>query len=322
MAISVVDIGSFHIGGRAVTLSGLAPRRLVLTAGAPVRNFPADGDFETGQMYVQYIRLAEPQARYPLLLWHGGGMTGATWETTPDGRPGWQSFFLNAGHHVYVSDAVERGRASWSRYPEIYADEPHFRSKQEGWGLFRFGPPGSYATDPAQRRPHPGQLFPVEALDQFAKQVVPRWASNDGPTQAAYDALVQRVGPCVIVTHSQGGNFGFNAALHAPDLVKAVIAIEPSGAPDPEAVTLAGLTGVPHLVVWGDYLRDDPFWQGLRPNVERYRAALNHQGGIADTLDLPAQGIVGNSHFPMMDRNSDHVAGLVQAWMDRRGLMT
>ena len=78
---------------------------------------------------------------------------------------------------------------------------------------------------------------------------------------------------------------------------------------------------MPHLVVWGDYLVGDPFWQGLIPNIERYRAALAGQGGVADTLDLPAQGIAGNSHFPMMDRNSDQVAALVQDWMNRQGLM-
>ncbi len=321
MVISVAEIGSFHIGGRSVTLSGLPPRRLVLTRGAEPREFPSDGDFETGQMYVQYVRLAERRSKYPLLLWHGGGMTGATWETIPDGRPGWQSWFLNAGHDVYVSDAMERGRASWSRFPEIYRDDPHFRSKQEAWDVFRLGPPDGYATDPASRRPYRGQLFPVAAFDQFAKQLVPRWATHDAPTQAAYNALVRKVGPCVIVTHSQSGNFGFNAALHAPDLVKGVISLEPSGAPDPATAPIVRLRSVPHLLVWGDYLACSPFWQGLVPNIERYRAALARQGGVADSLDLPASGIAGNSHFPMMDRNSDQVADLVGQWMTRNGLM-
>jgi pimeloyl-ACP methyl ester carboxylesterase len=321
MAITVAEIGSFHIGGRSVTLSGLPPRRLVLTRGAPAIAFPSDGDFETGQMYVQFVRLAQPRPRHPLLLWHGGGMTGVTWETKPDGGAGWQSFFLNAGHDVYVSDAMERGRASWSRFPEIYQDAPHFRSKLEAWELFRFGPPGSYATDPASRRPHPGVLFPVEAFDQFAKQIVPRWASNDAATQVAYDALVRRVGSCVIMTHSQGGAFGFNAALHAPELVRAVIAIEPSGAPDPSGLDLSKLRSVPHLVVLGDYLRQHSLWRTLLPNIERYRAALAAAGGVAEVLDLPAMGIAGNSHFPMMDRNSDQVAALVRDWMARRGLV-
>lgn len=314
----ISDIGSFHIGGRTVTLNGLRPRELVLTPGAPRTTFPSDGDFMTGQMYVHYVKLAAPRARYPLLMWHGGGMTGVTWETKPDGGAGWQSHFLNAGHDVYVSDAVERGRASWSRYPEVYRDAPHFRSKAEAWDLFRIGPPGSYATKPTERRPYPDQQFPVAAFDQFSKQIVPRWAGNDAITQAAYDSLVQKIGPCVIMTHSQGGAFGFRAALHAPDLVRAVIAVEPSGAP--VEADLSELRSVPHLFVLGDYLADNPLWRALLPNIESYREALADQGGVAETLHLPSLGIQGNSHFPMMDRNSDLVAELIRDWMGNQDL--
>jgi pimeloyl-ACP methyl ester carboxylesterase len=315
--MNIREIGSFHIGGRQVSLSGLPSRPMVLTQGAEPREFSGDGDFETGQMYAQYVRLEQPTARYPLLMWHGGGMTGATWETKPDGMPGWQSWFLGAGHDVFVSDAVERGRASWSRYPEVYRDEPHFRSKQECWELFRFGPPGSYPA----RAPYPGTLFPVDCFDQFAKQIVPRWGGNDAPTQAAYDVLVQRVGPAVVMTHSQGGAFGFTAALHAPGIIRGVISIEPSGAPDPAGLDLAALRDVPHLVVVGDYIAGDPMWPGMLARVNRYLAALREAGCIADLLDLPALGIAGNSHFPMMDRNSDAVAGMIQDWMCRHGLV-
>ena len=103
-------------------------------------------------MYVQYVRLATPRAACPLLLWHGGGMSGASWESTPDGRPGWQTFFLRAGFDTYVSDAVERGRASFAPFPQIYPEAPYFRTARELWeDTFRFGPAGSSAPDPALR---------------------------------------------------------------------------------------------------------------------------------------------------------------------------
>ena len=101
-------------------------------------------------MYVQFVKQAAPKSKLPLLLWHGGGLSGATWETKPDGKPGWQQFFLNAGYDVYVSDAVERGRASWARYPEIFKSEPFFRPKKEAWELFRIGP--SYEVGGNARR--------------------------------------------------------------------------------------------------------------------------------------------------------------------------
>lgn len=319
-AFDAKEIGSFHIGGQALTLQGLPTKELVYTAGGPPTKMDPNGDFHTGQMYVQYIKLTNPKARYPLLLWHGGGLTGVTWETKPDGQPGWQMYFINAGHDVYVSDAVERGRASWSRYPEVYTGEPVFRTKKEAWEAFRIGPDGSYATDPVARKAHPGQRFPLAAFDIFAMQSVPRWVSNDAKTQAAYNALVAKVCPCVILVHSQGGNFGFNAALAAPDKVKALIAVEPSGAP-PETANLAALKDVPQLIVWGDFVAQSELWTKLIQASTNYHKALAAMGGKVDWVSLPDKGIKGNGHMLMMDTNSDQVAELIQKWMTDRGLM-
>ena len=319
--LSVAEIGSFHVGGRPVSLSGLPTKDVVFTAGsAPIKVDP-NGDFEVEQMYVQYVKLASPKARYPLLLWHGGGLTGVTWETKPDGQPGWQLFFLRAGHDVYVSDAMERGRASWARYPEIITSEPLFRTKKQAWEDFRIGAVGSYKLNPADRVALPGQLFPVEAFEQFMKQGVPRWATTDAQIQAAYNALVQKVCPCVILTHSQGGNFGFNAALAAPDKVKALISVEPTGTPKPELLAGGKLKAVPHLVVWGDFVAQSALWTRFLPASKTYADALRAEGGVADWFDLPQMGVAGNTHMLMMDKNSDQVAGLIQKWMADKGLM-
>ena len=136
----VKEVGSFHVGGRTETLSGMPSKEIVFSPGAPPIKVDPNGEFEVEQMYVQYVKLANPKGKVPLLLWHGGGLSGVTWETKPDGKPGWQQFFLNAGYDTYVSDAVERGRASWARYPEIFKSEPFFRPKKEAWELFRIGP--------------------------------------------------------------------------------------------------------------------------------------------------------------------------------------
>jgi hypothetical protein len=78
---------------------------------------------------------------------------------------------------------------------------------------------------------------------------------------------------------------------------------------------------VPHLVVWGDRIAEDPFWSRIRQNVERWQERVRGAGGGADTLDLPAAGVPGNSHMLMMDTNSDEVAERVQRWMEAKGLM-
>ncbi|MFT5448651.1 MAG: pimeloyl-ACP methyl ester carboxylesterase [Gammaproteobacteria bacterium] len=321
MSYEVEKMGSFHVGGRQVTLADLPTRKVSWSPGmTPVDNDP-NGDFQVEQMYVQYVKLARPLGHFPLLLWHGGGHTGAIWESRPDGQPGWQDYFLHAGYDVYVSDAVERGRASWARYPEIFASEPLFRSKREAWELFRIGPQGSYCADPAARIANPGQRFPVTAFDHFTMQSVPRWLDNDTPTQAAYNALVERVGPCVLLVHSQGGNFGFNAALIHPDNIKAVVAIEPAGAPAPDHPGLSRLKDIPHLFLWGDYLDDYPMWRNnIVKASARYHEALCAQGTPSQWLELPQQGISGNTHMLMMDTNATDIAAIIEAWMDEQGL--
>ena len=318
--LGVREIGSMHVGGRVAAIEGLPEREIVFSPGAPPLRVNPNGRFQVEQMYAQYVRLEAPRARFPLLLWHGGGLTGATWETTPDGRPGWQMFFLRAGHDVYVSDAVERGRSGWARFPEVFAGEPVFRTVGEGWALFRIGERSGWNEDPTRRVAFAGTRFPVAHWDRFAKQSVPRWTTTDKQIQAAYDALVQEVCPCVVMAHSQGGNFAFTAALNAPDKVRAVIAIEPSGTPGQDAEA-ARARGVPHLMVWGDRTADDPFWGRIRQNAERWQERLRTAGAVADTLDLPAAGIAGNSHMLMMDTNSDEVAQRVQRWMEANGLM-
>ena len=318
--LQVREIGSFHVGGRIATIEGLPEREITFSAGAPPTRINPNGQFQVEQMYAQYVRLQEPRARYPLLLWHGGGLTGVTWETTPDGRPGWQMFFLRAGHDVTVSDAMERGRSGWARFPEVLPGEPVFRTMGEAWGLFRVGEQPGWNPDPARRVAHADSRFPVAHWDQFMKQGVPRWTTTDRQIQAAYDALVQAACPCVVVVHSQGGAFGFNAALNAPDKVRALIAVEPSGAP-PQTADAARVKAIPHLVVWGDRIGAEPFWNRVQQNIARWQDQIRAAGGSADTLDLPAAGIRGNSHMPMMDTNSDDVAARIQQWMESKRLM-
>jgi hypothetical protein len=62
-------------------------------------------------------------------------------------------------------------------------------------------------------------------------------------------------------------------------------------------------------------------WPRLMQGPNRYREALTAAGGRADTFDLPAMGIKGNTHMLMMDRNSDEIATLVQDWLAKQGLM-
>jgi pimeloyl-ACP methyl ester carboxylesterase len=295
--LAVDEIGSFHIGGRSVSL--------------PV------GDLEVEQMYVHYVRLVSPSAKYPLLMWHGAGATGVVWETTPDGRPGWQMFFLRAGYDVFVSDAVERGRASWAPYPEVFKTAPEFFGKQGIWDIVRLGAPEDYNTDPGKRVAHPGHQFPLAALDQLSKSLVPLWRTNNEVIQRAYDALIERVGPCVLIVCSQSGQFGLSAALAASEKIKALVLLEPVTIPHAVNLNVETMVKVPHLFVWGDFIDRHAFWPPRFQAAAAYRDRLRATGGVAEWFELPKMGIHGNGHTPMLDSNSDQVAELVRGWLNK-----
>ena len=211
--IALRDMGSFHVGGRDVEISGKPVKEVVFTPGGVPAKVDPNGTYSVEAMYVQYFLPAERRGVVPLLLWHGGGLTGVTYETTPDGREGWLTYFVRQGWDVYNSDAVERGRAGWAMYPDIFKSEPVFLTKANPFERFRIGQgAGSYSPDPAKQRVLPGSQFPVAAYDNFVKQNVPRWTTTDDAILRAYVAEIDKVCPCAILFHSQAGQFGFKAS--------------------------------------------------------------------------------------------------------------
>jgi len=226
---------------------------------------------------------------------------------------------LRKGWAVYNSDAVERGRAGWAQYPDIFKGEPVFLTTANPFERFRIGEgPGSYDPDPAKRKLLPGNQFPVEGYENFVKQNVPRWTTTDDATVAAYIAELDRVGPSVILFHSQAGSFGFKVAQARPDKVKALIAIEPAGIGDPAKADV--LKSIPTLVIYGDYIERDSRWPKIRGNGIAFADAIKAAGGSVDVVDLPQAGIKGNSHMVMMDKNNLEVAALIQKWLEGKGL--
>jgi pimeloyl-ACP methyl ester carboxylesterase len=248
-------------------------------------------------------------------MWHGGGLTGVTYDTKPDGGAGWMQYFIRHGWDTYVSDAVERGRSGWTN---TFKGDAVFLPFGDPWERFRIGPIGSWNDDAAKRATYPGTQFPTEAYGQFMKQGVPRWLTTDDAIVAAYIALVDKVCPCVVLVHSQAGSFGFKALEARPDKVKALVAVEPTLGGDKSKV--ASIKSTPVLFVIGDNAKDHPRWSKIRAGDVAYADALKAAGGSVDFVDLPDKGIKGNSHMMMMDRNSDQIAELINTWLVTKGL--
>ena len=191
--IALRDMGSFHVGGRTVEISGKPVRELILGAGGVPAKIDPNGLYQVEAMYVQYFLPQNRKGKYPLLMWHGGGLTGVTYETTPDGREGWMTMLIRKGWDVYNSDAVERGRAGFAP-PDIWKGEPNFLTVANPFERFRIGQGlGSWNVDLSKAKLMPSSQFPLEGYDNFVKQIVPRWTTTDDAIIAAYTALVDKV---------------------------------------------------------------------------------------------------------------------------------
>ncbi len=316
--IALRDMGSFHVGGREAVISGKPVTEVRRVPGGPPARIDPNGEYQVEQMYVQYFLPSNRRSAYPLLLWHGGGLTGASFETTPDGRQGWLNYFVRRGWDTYNSDSVERGRAGWAP-PEVFYGEPIFLTKADPFERFRIGTgAGSYNKDRTQRKMLEGSQFPADGYDNFARQFVPRWLSTDDQIGAGYLALVDKICPCVILAHSQAGLWGYKVAQARPDMVKALVLVEPAAAGDAEKA--AALKDIPILVVWGDYVEDHPRWSVLRNNGIKFQQAIEGGGGKVKVIDLPKINIKGNSHMVMMDKNNIAVADVIQDWLTDQGL--
>ena len=213
--LTLETMGYFFVGGR------MEPA----IAGSPV----------IGQMYVEYMVPAEQRQPYPLIMVHGGYQTGTNFTGTPDGREGWAQYFVRRGYAVYVVDQVARGRsANWADAhgpvdPSSHTSADFFES--------RFTAPSHYAMWP-QAKLHtqfpgsgraPDPVFLAFYNTQFPS--ISDYTKQQELNRDALVALLDKIGPSILMTHSQSGAFGWPVADMRPELVKAIVALEPNGPP-------------------------------------------------------------------------------------------
>ncbi|MCJ2138536.1 alpha/beta hydrolase [Methylobacterium sp. E-066] len=209
----VTRAGYFYIGGRYQKLG--------------------DKTVMVGQMFVQSRTPARITQPYPVVMVHGLAQTGVNYLATADGRPGWVQRFVEKGYQVYVVDQVGRGRSGTN--PEVYG--PYDRL-------------GTRSLEKTYTAPEVYDLFPQAKLhtqwpggtgvqgnagfDQFFASQVP-FLANSQQTEELVDpalvALLEKVGPAILLTHGQGALFGWAASDARPDLVKAHVTVEPNGPP-------------------------------------------------------------------------------------------
>ena len=220
-----------------------------------------DGQVMSGQMYVRELAPAEVTRPYPVVMIHGMGQTGTNFEATPDGREGWAQDFVRAGYAVYVVDQPARGRSAY--HPDVDGPTPRGAIGNAHGMAQRFTRPGAHGTFGRAHRhtqwPGGGSAGDPVFDQFFASQVEAIPTATGRPEllmKAAGAALLDRIGPAVLLTHSQSGSFGWQIADARPGLVKAILAIEPALAPTdpvsgsataPYGITLTPIAYAPPL---------------------------------------------------------------------------
>jgi len=304
-------VRGFHIGGQPNEVRGQETCTLTTVAGLSSRVSDPNGRHVAGQMYAQHFQQGAPCAPWPIYFWHGGGMTGCAWEDTPDGRPGWHDYFLRQGYDTVLSDAVERGRASWPM--DAWTTPPERRSLEQAWTLFRIGE----RSPNGRLLPYSHQQFPVEHMEQLVRQFVPRWTTHGELAVHAYVQLLQHTGAGVIIAHSEGARLAQAVACIAPEQIRALVLVEPAGGTSMTPEQAHALRHVPVCIMWGDHFAHSPLWQSYRAHCETWLNALRAGGGAIDVFDLPTLGIMGNSHLPMMDYNNMQLAQRIHDWIKK-----
>ena len=191
----------------------------------------SDGKTMRGQAYVEYQIPQNRTHPYPIVMIHGGGQNGSNFAGTPDGREGWAQYFLRQGYAVYVVDQVGRGRSPL--HPSYGQTVLRATNSIEE----RFTAPERSKLWP-QAKQHtqwPGTGVAGDpAFDQFYAEQMPSLVSFPKQQELNLDAgvaLLDMIGPAIVMTHSQSGTFGWPIADARPNLVKAIVAVEPSGPP-------------------------------------------------------------------------------------------
>ena len=270
----------------------------------------------------------------PIVYLHGYGQSRMGWMTTPDGREGWSDIFLKYGHAAFLIDQPRRGEAgatttmSADGFLDAWAeDSKEYKPGDQAWYThFRIG-----RVAPER---YEGSQFPEgeEAQDQFFRQMTPNTGTFDQTVEAQGVSAVlsevkERTGnKSILLTHSQGGAVGWDVDM---ENVSAVIAIEPGVAPQPGSEQYQKLLDakIPVVIYFGDYIDNGPedlmttgFWAMIRDGAVAFAKQYNEDGGDATVVELPKEGMTGNSHFMFQEMNNKEIADHIEAWLAERGL--
>lgn len=270
-------------------------------------------------LFVQYLLPARKRHPYPIVFIHGGGGQGTDWLETPDGRDGWVDYFVADGWDVYVVDRPGHGRAQsnstcGNAMVRVGNSAPIARLSKSAPTVWPGGEPTP--TNPA-------------VIGWTASSATAPYC-GDALAAEKISALLDQIGPAVLLAHSAGGGSTFRVPDLNPSKVVGIIGFEAAGS-NP---TAPGFNNSPALITtwktepalpagFAAVQKDGCAMQGDRPSrlvnytnlpvvlVATEMGTLSHDalkcatsvwqqaGAKASSVYFPDRGLKGGGHFAM-----------------------
>ena len=166
------------------------------------------------QMYVERWIPAQLRHPYPVVLIHGGFGQGSDWFSTPDGRRGWATLFLEQGYKVYVLDRPGQGRNPYQPFVHgaFAAQAPTFEAVSKSLNL--------PISDPRV----------AQAVALMGQPMPPSNAQTQAVWRTRGAMLLDDIGPSILVSDGDGSIFAAVTAEERPALVKAMVRVDPPAA--------------------------------------------------------------------------------------------
>jgi pimeloyl-ACP methyl ester carboxylesterase len=309
-AMKLADFGNFWIGAEKKEM----PYGVIASAAS----------------FVQYLIPADVRFQLPIVLVHGGSAQMLHYMGNGDGASGWAHHFVQAGYKVYLVERPGHGRGVY--HPETLGPIDAVPTYEALAWLFARSSKG-----PNKQWPGTGEIGDP-LVDQFManQNALPL---NFAPTLSLGAphgaALLDKIGPAIVMTHSAAGTWGWLVAEARPSLCKAVISFEGAGVPlieptagagaarggagrggagrgntAPTTRRLNGVNGMPML-----YLTAEVSGRTDGPAIV---SALVDSGAKAEHVFLQDRGIRGNGHMAMLENNRKQISDFLRSWIEER----
>jgi len=270
-------------------------------------------------MFVQSFLPSRKRHELPVVMIHGGGGQGTDWLETPDGRDGWVDYFVADGFDVYVVDRPGHGRS-----------QSNGSCGNGSVGVGNTAIISRLSTSDPTVWPGGEPTVTNDAVIGWTASSATAPYCGDVLAAQTISALLDEIGPAILLAHSAGGGSTFRVPELNPDNVAGIIAFEAAGA-NPLQGGFGG--GAPTILSWTTEPalpasfqavdRDGCAMQGERPSrlvnytdlpivlvatemgtssadaIRCQASVWNQAGASASSVYLPDRGLAGGGHFAM-----------------------